>query len=612
MDYLVKCRESAVQKPWLTPNEDAFLNPNKAKYFRPFYGLIFGLCLGFQVQAQQLLLVQSTDPLPRSPSLANRFNDSLSLKGVVRNYVADLLKLGYYEVSLDSLTRLDSTWIAHLHLGKPYVWQKIDLAEVPQEWLRAAGWQASWQGRKPWTLDELQAFRKKLGQTAANRGYPFVQVKLDSLLVSPGQMQGKLRLDKGPLIRFDTLLISGEVSISNAYLSRYLGFRSGDLYDQSKLLRIRERLRELPYLQLRGEPNLEFFPGKAKVLLDLEKQKASRFDFIIGLLPNSRLVNRFLVTGSFEGELLNSFGRGERIYARFEQLRPTTPRLDLQGNYPYLANLPLGLDFRFNLYKRDTTFLDVEADLGIQYLLEGGDYVKIYWNNRSSRLLGVNTRALLNNPILPASLDVSQQAFGLEFRQQKLDYRFNPRRGWALRLRGDAGSKRTLVNSKIRDLGLEKLYDTLRLRVFQYRLQGETQAFIPLGQSATLKLALNAAFTLADQPINQNEQIRLGGARLMRGFDEEFIFATHYGIATAEGRLILGQNSYAYAFVDLGRIADRTRTRKEDYTTYGFGAGLTFETRAGLFGISLALGNRAGTAVNLGQPKVHFGYVSLF
>lgn len=594
------------------PAEDCFLNQNKAKYFRPFYGLIFGLCLGFQVQAQQVLLVQSTDPLPRSPSLASSFNDSLSLKGGVRNYVADLLKLGYYEVSLDSLTRRDSTWTAYLHLGKPYVWQKIDLDEVPQDWLRAAGWQASWQGRKPWALEELQAFRKKLGQTAANRGYPFVQVKLDSLLVSPGQMQGKLQLDKGPLIRFDTLLISGEVSISNAYLSRYLGFRSGDLYDQSKLLRIRERLLELPYLQLRGEPGLEFFPGKAKVLLDLEKQKASRFDFIIGLLPNSRLVNRFLVTGSFEGELLNSFGRGERIYARFEQLRPTTPRLDLQGNYPYLANLPLGLDFRFNLYKRDTTFLDVEADLGIQYLLEGGDYVKIYWNNRSSRLLGVNSRALLNNPILPAALDVSQQAFGLEFRQQKLDYRFNPRRGWALRLRGDAGSKRTLVNSKIRDLGLEKLYDTLRLRVFQYRLQGETQAFIPLGQSATLKLALNAAFTLADQPINQNEQIRLGGARLMRGFDEEFIFATHYGIATAEGRLILGQNSYAYAFVDLGRIADRTRTRKEDYTTYGFGAGLTFETRAGLFGISLALGNRAGAAVNLGQPKVHFGYVSLF
>jgi outer membrane protein assembly factor BamA len=605
-------RAKNAPKPCCFQLEVYFLNQNKAKHFRPFCGLILGLFLGFQVQAQQLLQVQSADQLPRSPSLASSFNDSISLKGVVRNYVADLLKLGYYEVSLDSLTRRDSTWTAYLHLGKPYVWQKIDLGEVSQDWLRSAGWQPGWEGRKPWTLDELQAFRKKLGQTAANRGYPFVQVKLDSLLISPGQMQGKLQVDKGPLIRFDTLLIGGEVSISTAYLGRYLGFRSGDLYDQSKLLRIRERLRELPYLQLRGEPGLEFFPGKAKVLLDLEKQKASRFDFIIGLLPNSRLVNRFLVTGSFEGELLNSFGRGERIYARFEQLRPTTPRLDLQGNYPYLANLPLGLDFRFNLYKRDTTFLDVEADLGVQYLLEGGDYLKIYWNNRGSRLLGINTGALLNNPVLPASLDVTQQAFGLEFRRQHLDYRFNPRRGWALRLRGDAGSKRTLVNSKIRDLGLEKLYDTLRLRVFQYRLHGETQAFIPLGQSATVKLALNAAFTLADQAINQNEQIRLGGARLMRGFDEEFIFATHYGVASIEGRLILGQNSYAYTFVDLGRIADRTRTRNEDYTTYGFGAGLTFETRAGLFGISLALGNRTGAAVNLGQPKVHFGYVSLF
>lgn len=568
------------------------------------------VCAG--LWAQKKLQIQSDQPLPSDLNLNTYlYTDSLSLQNSLQNLLLDLRQRAYLEASIDSVTYRDSSAMAWLYLGTPYAWEKLLPVGIPPEWWREV--QQSLlkkkQGLNPAKLTEVQSTLLRL---AGNQGYPFAQIRLDSVQVRPGTVAAQLVLDKGDLIRFDTLLVRGDGNIAPSYLQRYLGLQSRQLYDQSRIERIRERIQELPFLQLKSDPEVEFIGSRALVILDLTRQKASRFDFIIGILPNSQQVNRLLVTGTFEGELQNQFGRGERLYARFEQLRPTSPRLDLQFNYPFLANLPLGADFKLHLYRRDTAFLDFDLDFGVQYLLEGGNYFKVFWNQRSSRLLQLNEVLLLSTQTLPATLDVSQSSFGLEFQQQALDYRFNPRRGWALLGRGGAGTKRILRNSRISELDLGYLYDTLTLRSFQYRLLGEAENYLPLSKNTTLKFKVSTGWIVSNQAIYQNEQFRIGGNRLLRGFDEEFIFATHYAVSTAEYRLLLSRNSYLYTFGDYAWIANRTTNVQEDYRAYGFGAGISFETRAGLFGLSLAFGGRTGTAIDFGAPKVHFGYVSLF
>ena len=562
--------------------------------------------------AQKTLNIRSILPLPSSlNATAYGYTDSLSLQNSLQRLISDLQQRAYLEASVDSLTYQDSIAQAWLHLGPAYRWARLRTNDIPSEWRRNTD--AHLRSKGGWVdLTKLEAFKKELVQNATNQGYPFAQIRLDSVKLSPGYLDATLRLDKGNLFRFDTLLLRGDANISPAYLQRYLGLQGKQLYDQSRVENIRERIQELPFLQLRNDPEVEFIGSRALVVLELDRQKASRFDFIIGVLPNSQQVKRLLITGTFEGELQNQFGRGERLYARFEQLRPSSPRLDVQFNYPFLANLPLGADFKLHLYRRDTAFLDLDVDFGVQYLLEGGDYLKVFWNQRSSRLLQLNEALLLDSKSLPPTLDVSQASFGLEFQQQQVDYRLNPRRGWAFLGRGAAGTKRILPNSRVNELGLAYLYDTLQLRTFQYRLLSETEAYVPLGKNSTVKFKLSSGWTLANQAIFQNEQFRIGGNRLLRGFDEEFIFATHYAVGVAEYRLLLNRNSFLYSFLDYGWVANRTATVQEDYRAYGFGAGITFETRAGLFGLSLAVGTRAGTAPDFAGPKVHFGYVSLF
>jgi hypothetical protein len=44
----------------------------------------------------------------------------------------------------------------------------------------------------------------------------------------------------------------------------------------------------------------------------------------------------------------------------------------------------------------------------------------------------------------------------------------------------------------------------------------------------------------------------------------------------------------------------------------GFGAGLTFETKAGIFGLSYAVGKQNSNPLDFRSSKIHFGYVNIF
>jgi hypothetical protein len=84
-------------------------------------------------------------------------------------------------------------------------------------------------------------------------------------------------------------------------------------------------------------------------------------------------------------------------------------------------------------------------------------------------------------------------------------------------------------------------------------------------------------------------------------------------VGTAEWRLLIGQNSFLAAFADWGYLENITARTRVFLRPLGFGAGLNFETRAGIFGINMAVGRRdPGQAVNFRAAKFHLGYVSLF
>ncbi|MFK7934137.1 MAG: BamA/TamA family outer membrane protein [Saprospiraceae bacterium] len=576
-----------------------------------------------QQQYLQIELIEHNDKFELSDiEFTTQLPDSQSVTIELKSILTQLHNQSYLEASIDSIHIQDSIHTAFLHLGNAYEWVKLRNANVENAFLEQVGFREKLYQNRPFAYATVRELQEELLEYAENNGYPFAQVRLDSVQIDSGKVNAALWMDKGTYITVDSLKIIGDARISKAYLSNYLGLKKGIPFSKAKLLQVRDRLRELPFLQSKRDATVTFISGLAVINLYLDRKKASKFDFIVGFLPGNNAVpgqpeQRLLLTGNFEGEMYNQFGAGERIYASFEQLRPGRQELELAFTYPYLLDLPFGIDSRFELYRRDESFLDAEYDIGVQYLLEGGNYFKAFVNNSSSNLLVIDTSRLLQTQRLPDQLDISRSAFGLEYSLQKTDYRLNPRRGWSTKLRGSAGIKRIRPNNGILALSDENVdfgaqYDSLNLRSFQYRIDAEVALYIPFFKRTTLKIGNRTGAILAEEPVLANEQFRLGGNRLLRGFNEEEIQADIFSIMTLEYRLLIGQNSYFYIFGDYAYVENPLSTARRADRPFGFGGGLTFETKVGLFGMSLAWGSQLGNSVDFNAPKIHFGYISLF
>ena len=63
---------------------------------------------------------------------------------------------------------------------------------------------------------------------------------------------------------------------------------------------------------------------------------------------------------------------------------------------------------------------------------------------------------------------------------------------------------------------------------------------------------------------------------------------------------------------DGGWGRDASKVQKLNYTYFGTGLGLAFETKAGIFNLAWAIGKRNDTDLNLRQSKIHFGFVNYF
>ena len=550
--------------------------------------------------------------------------DSASFRLLCADLLQHFRQQSYLAVSLDSLQTTDSIALAFLYLGPPMRWLRLRPAnDDNQGWLTTAGFREKLFTDSPLRYDILLDIERKMLEQAENNGYPFAQVWLDSIEVTEnGAVSALLRIERNRFFAIKTLKINGDVKLPASFLSNYLGIKPGEPYSRAKLLRLRDQLRSILFLETTGNPSVTFAGGEATINLFLQKKRASRFDFIVGLLPRPNTdQGGLLVTGSLNAAFQNALNLGERFSVEFERLRPETQRLDVQAGVPYLLGTPFGVEGKLNIFRRDSTWVDAQSELGLQYLFPGGDFIKIFWENKSSTLQKIDTATIRRSRALPPNLDLRLNGFGLETGLNRLDYRFNPRRGWSISLKALAGFNTVQRNSQIEalrdpedmDFRYASLYDSIAEKSTRFRLETKMELYIPFFERTTLKLGVRAGGIFSEKPVYANEQYRLGGNKLQRGFDEESLLASRFAVATAEFRLLLDLNSYLSVFTDYGYLENETDRVRLFLRPLGVGAGLNFETQAGIFGISVAVGRRDnGQPVDFRAAKFHLGYVSLF
>ena len=586
--------------------------------------LLAGQAVVAQFALKILPVDKDTQFVSNTLGLQTSFASRILCLRYIDNLPATLQAKGYPTASVDSLWVDSAAASIVLFVGESYKLAHVNVQPSDKKTLEQVGWNEKSLLGKPLNVTQLQQLQQRLLDYFENNGYPFAKIQLDSLSFNGEQLTAKLAIDKGRLYKIDSLRLYGDAKINNAFLQRYLDIKNGSIYQKSKMQNINKRLSELPYLQEQQPWNLTMLGTGSVINLYLKPKKSSQINVLIGFLPANQTANngydqvrtKLLFTGEANVNLRNALGNGELIGLNWQQLQQKSPRLNLQYQQPYLWGSPFGISTTFDLYKKDSAFLNLSFQAGVQYALSINQTGKVFVQTLRTNLLTVDTFSLKATRKLPNEIDVSSVNVGVDYEINKTNYRLNPRKGYEAQVTISTGTRNIRKNSVIIKLydpaySFESLYDSIQLKTYQFKIKTTFANYFQISRQSTLKTAASGGWFQSPN-IFRNELFQIGGYRLMRGFDEESIFASQYAVGTLEYRYLVGLNSFFFVFTDYGWAANKSVNINTTNTFIGAGLGLAFETKAGIFNISYAAGKRDDVKFDLRQSKIHIGYVNYF
>ncbi len=552
------------------------------------------------------LLISFNDTILSSSKIINynKKNSLIGLKQEINNALHQLHEKAYLTASTDSIIIDSNYYNVYLHLGKAYKWSYLKNKNIDEEILSKIGFRDKVYNNKPFNQRQLKAFYNKVISFYENNGYPFASICLDSVAINNHKLCALVKINKAQLCKIDSVIIKGDATISDQYIKNYINIKDGSIYNEQLVRKISTRIKELPFVSEQQKFKVVFTDKFSKIFLYLKKKQASKFNGILGILSDNK-TGKIRLTGDLKLNLINSFSKGEEINFNWRSIQEKTQDLNFKLVYPFIFNSPLGIDYNFKLYKKDTTYIDVYNTIGIRYILKGNNYFKLFFNNQSSSLLTQSRFTTLT--VLPSFADISSQLYGLEMYNSRLDYILNPRKGYYLKINGSLGNKTIRENPKID----KQLYANLDLKSTIYNFNLNTAYYLPIKKRSVLKFESKNGYT-SNKNLFNNELYRIGGLLTLRGFDEESIFASLYSIETFEYRFILEQNSYLFAFIDGAYYESKEKDKFLADRPVGFGVGMSFETNAGIFSISYAIGKQFNNPILFRAAKVHFGFVNFF
>lgn len=456
------------------------------------------------------------------------YRDSFDLNQKLEKLQFQAYKKGFITFSIEEIQQRDSiSTTIKGSLGPSIKKWKITMDEPTRQLIRSIGFSPkSIENAPPNPLLLSQTLEDILSKLE-NNGYPFAQVYLKGLAQENEVLSAELIVNRNARLKWLELeVIGNNIKLSPKFIANYFHIEEGSWYKQEDVDLIATRFSQLTYIKENKPAELLFTQEGVKLYLYIESKPVSSFNGTIGLQQNPVTLT-YQLTGDLRLKLQNVLKRGELFELSWRSIQPGSPQLKTQLSYPFLFNTPFGIDGQFQLFKRDSTFLELKTGLGVNYFLSAGNVLKAFYKNHQSNLLSAG-----NNSTNYGTMRNNQ--YGLSLQHQTIDYLPNPKKGFIWSIEASAGN-RSLTKDSV----------TAKSLVIGTALQLDW--YLPLSKRFVLKTGLNSESYTSDS-IQTNELIRFGGNLNQRGFMEDELLATFKTTASIELRFILDRNSNLFAF----------------------------------------------------------------
>ena len=552
-----------------------------------FFILLLFLSCDYYSQELKLFTRQSFDD-EYNIILTKSFEKKSKIEKYLDNYQIEDYANFYFSAGFDSVVYDTSNNVkAYYTKGLKYSWDNIEIYSDYKK-----GNSKSLISAKT-TPEKLQLSFQKLLIENANKGYPFTSIKFDTIKIEDdGKITGIINIKKNNKISFNGIIIKGEPKIKDYYLENYLNIKKGSPFSMQKINDINRKIKNLSFLEEKRACEIAFADSIADILLYIKNKKANQFSGIVGIAPNKADNSKMLITGDVNLYLINSIGYGELFSFNWKKYESLSQTLKLETSFPYLFKTEYGTAIKFDIDKRDTSFLNTDFTAKILYGNNIENGFDVYYRNINSIILAKET--LANN-----FSNLTTNLFGIKYMYSKLDNIFNPRRGFSFMSNFAFGTNNFNEN------------DDNTKSLFQNRSSIDVQFFVPIKNVMTIRLR-NVTSMLYCKKIFDNELDMIGGFNTIRGFEEKSLPTSSYSIINAEYRYLFEENSNLFMFYDVGYFEKRFTANDNHNYAMSIGAGIDMKTAAGIFSLVFAVGKQNENPFQFNNTKIHFGYRNYF
>jgi hypothetical protein len=383
--------------------------------------------------------------------------------------------------------------------------------------------------------------------------------------------------------QLNTVEIKGYDKFPRSFIKHYLGIKTNIPFDLKAIQTKTETLDQLSFTNQLRPAEVLFTQDTTSVYLYLEKNKSNRFDGFLGF-GSEETTGNLELNGYLYLNLVNNLNYGESFVLNYRSDENDLKTFESKLTLPYLFKSPIGSELKLNIFKKDSTFTTAEQSVNLFYQL----------NPKQRLFVGIKTaQSNALEPIESSTIvDYKTNAYELRYTYQNRtpkDLLFPVKSQMEVRF-SRANRKTSALKTN------QNIYLIKAAHLFN------------LNKSNSLYINLNAQGIDSKNYVS-NELLRFGGIRTIRGFEENSINASSFGVLASEYRLRLSPSLYVHSIIDAAYFSTPI---KSDQKLVGIGFGFGLLTEAGLLKFNLANGQLENQNFRFSDSKVHLSLTATF
>lgn len=541
---------------------------------------------------------------------ARKVKSETDLQDLRTKWAQEQEATGRLEFSLEEYVHAGESLTLIFHQGPIYAYEALRLDGLSETYRQKSGLGQLLEKEMPINWADLEGRLRYCLDLYQDEGYPFAAFDRESVTyqpISPDSMGAAVAytFDPGPLIVIDSVNIVGNHRERDEFVRALTRIRPGEPYRQRLISDAPRLLNNSIYYERVPNPAVSFTSwNTAKVKLKLQRKRAGKFDLLVGLLPPDETNDRLQFTGTVDIVFVSPFRMGEILQFKYDKLTSTSNRLDIEVLIPHIFQTPFQVEGELSILKQEEDFQNRFFRMGGEYAFSPFFAASFNYRNRNSSLLDITE---FENDTLqgPPQLDGTQQLYGVGFTYEKLDYRLNPTKGLSFEMEVRLGKRSIRENFRLPG----EIYDDLPAELPAREVEFAAHWYKQVLPRQVVHLAQHT-YWLGQERVFRNDQLQVGGARSIRGFNENQFFTNFYTFFTAEYRLLLERDSYLVLFGDYAYLENAVDN--EINRPLGIGLGMNYGTSAGVISISYGIGKTKDIPFQPSRGKVHIGFINQF